>query len=77
VNPAYSDKSPKLFINVFISLIGSMALFAASLYISTMGFSFEDPIFGLTGVSLLHTGFNLLLGYAAMLVGRRRLIAME
>jgi hypothetical protein len=77
VNPAYSDKSPKLFLNIFIALFGGITMFAASLYISTMGFRFEDPIFGLTGVSLLHTGFNLLLGYAAMLVGRRRLLAME
>ena len=77
MNPAFSDKSPKLFLNVFIALIGGVAMFAASLYIFAMGFRLEDPIFGMTGVSLLHSGFNLLLGYAALLVGKRRLLAME
>jgi len=77
VNPVYSDKSPMLFLNVFIALFGGMALFAASLYVSTMGFRLQDPVMGMTGVSLLHSGLNLLLGYAALLVGRRRLLAME
>jgi hypothetical protein len=52
-------------------------MFAASLYVFTLGFRVQDPILGLTGVSLLHSGLNLLLGYAAMLLGRRRLLAME
>ena len=77
MNPAFSDKSPKLFINIFIALFGGIALFAASLYVSTMGFRFSDPVIGMTGVSLLHSGLNVLLGYAAMLVGRRKLLAME
>ena len=77
MNPAFSEKSPKLFINIFIALFGGIAMFAASLYVSTMGFRIQDPIFGMTGVSLLHAVFNLILGYAAMLVGRRRLLAME
>jgi hypothetical protein len=77
VNPAFSEKSPKLFINIFIALFGGIAMFAASLYVSTLGFRFPDPILGLTGVSFFHSGLNLLLGYAALLVGRRRLLAME
>jgi hypothetical protein len=77
VNPAYSDKSPRLFLNIFVALIGGIAMFAASLYILTMGFRLEEPIFRMTGVSLLHTGFNLLLGYAALLMGRKRLLTME
>ena len=77
VNPAFSDKSPKLFINIFIALFGGIAMFAASLYVSTMGFRLPDPVMGMTGVSFLHSGLNLLLGYAALLVGRRRLLAME
>ena len=77
VNPAYSDKSPMLFLNIFIALFGGIALFAASLYVSTMGFRLQDPVMGMTGVSLLHSGLNLLLGYAALLVGRRRLLGME
>ena len=77
VNPAFSDKSPKLFINIFIALFGGIAMFAASLYVSTLGFRFPDPVIGMTGVSLLHSGLNMLLGYAALLVGRRRLLGME
>ena len=77
VNPAYSDKSPKLLLNVFVALVGGIALFAASLYVATMGFRLQEPVMGMTGVSLLHSGLNLLLGYAALLVGRRRLLAME
>ena len=77
VNPAFSDKSPKLFLNVFIALFGGIAMFAASLYIATLGMRLQDPILGLTGVSLIHSGFNLILGYAALLLGRRRLLAME
>ncbi len=77
VNPAFSDKSPKLFINIFIALFGGIAMFAASLYVSTMGFRLPDPVMGMTGVSFFHSGLNLLLGYAALLVGRRRLLAME
>ena len=77
VNPAYSDKSPRLVLNVFVALVGGIALFAASLYVSTMGFRLQDPVIGVTGVSLLHSGLNLLLGYAALLVGRRRLLTME
>jgi len=77
VNPVYSDKSPMLLLNIIIALFGGMALFAASLYVSTMGFRLQDPVMDMTGVSLLHSGLNLLLGYAALLVGRRRLLAME
>jgi len=77
MNPAFSDKSPKLFLNIIIALIGGIALFAASLYVSTMGFRLPDPVMGMTGVSLFHSGLNLLLGYTALLVGRRRLLAME
>ena len=77
MNPAYSDESPKLFINIFIALFGGIAMFAASLYVSTLGFRFPDPVIGMTGVSLLHSGLNMLLGYAALLVGRRRLLGME
>jgi hypothetical protein len=77
VNPAFSDKSPKLFLNIFIALFGGIALFAASLYVSTMGFRLPDPVMGMTGVSFFHSVLNLLLGYAALLVGRRRLLAME
>ena len=77
VNPAYSDESPKLFINIFIAMFGGIAMFAASLYVSTLGFRFPDPVIGMTGVSLLHSGLNMLLGYAALLVGRRRLLGME
>jgi hypothetical protein len=77
VNPAFSDKSPRLFLNVFIALFGGIAMFGASLYIATLGMRLQDPILGLTGVSLIHSGFNMILGYAALLVGRRRLLAME
>ena len=68
---------PKLFLNVFIALFGGIAMFAASLYIATLGMKLQDPIFGLSGVSLIYSGFNLIIGYAALLVGRRRLLAME
>ena len=77
VNPAFSDKSPRLFLNVFIALFGGIAMFAASLYIATLGMRLQDPIFGLTGVSLIHSGFNIIFGYAALLVGKRKLLAME
>jgi hypothetical protein len=77
VNPAFSEKSPMLFVNVFIAMLGCIGMFAASLYVLTMGFRLEDPVLGMTGVSLLHSGLNLLVGYVALLVGRRRLLAME
>ena len=77
VNPAFSDKSPKLFLNMFIALFGGIAMFAASLYFATMGMRLQEPILGLAGVSLIHSGFNLIIGYAALLLGRRRLLAME
>jgi hypothetical protein len=77
MNPAFSEKSPQLIINIIIALFGGMAMFAASLYVSTMGFRLPDPVMGMTGVSFFHSGLNLLLGYAALLVGRRRLLAME
>jgi hypothetical protein len=44
---------------------------------ATLGMRLQDPILGLIGVSIIHSGFNLILGYAALLVGRRRLLAME
>jgi hypothetical protein len=77
VNPAFSEKSPMLFVNVFIAMLGCIGMFAASLYVLTRGFRLEDPVLGMTGVSLLHSGLNLLVGYVALLVGRRRLLAME
>jgi hypothetical protein len=36
-----------------------------------------EPVFGFVGVSFLHSAFNLLLGYIALIVGRRRLLRME
>ena len=74
---AYSDVSPMIFLNIFIALFGGIALFAASLYVSTMGFTLPDPVMGMAGVSFLHTGLNLLLGFIALLVGRRRLLALK
>ena len=77
MNPAYSEKSPKFFLNVFITLFGGMVMFAASLYITTLGFSLPDPVMGFVGISFFHSGFNILLGYIALLIGRRRLLKME
>jgi hypothetical protein len=77
VNPAYSDISPMIFFNIFIALFGGIALFATSLYVSTMGFTLSDPVMGMAGVSFLHAGLNLLLGFTALLVGRRRFLALE
>jgi len=77
INPAFSDKSPRLWINVIIVMTVNICLFLLTIMILTGGGGLEDPRGGLLGVLLLHGGLVWGVGAVLLLLGRRRLRAME
>jgi hypothetical protein len=77
LNPAYSNKSMKLGVNIFIAIFFSIGLFAASSLILTKGFTLSDPIGGMFTVQLLQIALSLLLGTIVLMFGKRKLSRIE
>lgn len=77
LNPAYSNKSMKLGVNVLITIFFSIGLFATSLLILTRGFNIPNPIGGIFTVQLLQVALSLLLGTLVLIFGKRKLNRIE
>ncbi len=79
VNPAFSEKSVRLFVNVIISIIVSIGMLIVSIAaISyTLGFSQQDPTASALYLQLSQTGLVWLVGTGLLAVGKRRLSKIE
>ncbi len=77
VNPAFSEKSIKLWINVMIAMFGSIGLFLLSLLILTKGGQLTEPIGGMVSIQLVHQALAWLVGVMVLLVGKKRLSSIE
>ena len=77
VNPAFSEKSVRLFINVIISVFVSIGMFIVSLAVIGLGFTLSDPIAILLYLQLLQTALVWLVGTGLLALGKRRLSKIE
>jgi hypothetical protein len=75
LNPPFSVKSVRLWLNVMIVMFVSMGLFAASVLILTRGG--PEPIGGMSYVLLLLTGLSWLVGIVFLYLGKRKLSRTE
>jgi hypothetical protein len=75
LNPAFSEKSIKLWLNVIIAVFVPVGLFLLSLVV-LMGAGLE-PLGGMPYVLLLQTPLNWLVGIVFLLFGQRRLSRIE
>lgn len=77
LNPAFSEKSPKLGVNIMIATSVSIGLFAVSLLsLMRMGM-WSETICGMLYVQLLQTALSWLVGIVFLYLGKRRLSRIE
>jgi len=74
LNPVYSEKSVKFFVNIITAVFVSVGLFAVSLVILMKN---GEPVGGFLYVQLVQTGLSWLLGIVFLYCGKRRLSRME
>jgi hypothetical protein len=77
VNPAFTEKSMKLWINIIIAVVVSMGLFIASLLILTRGGELAEPVGGLPHVLLVQTLLCWFLGIVFLYLGKENLKRIE
>jgi hypothetical protein len=77
VNPAFSEKSPRLWINVMIVMGSQIGLFVLALIILTGGGQAPDPVGGMPYLLLTHAVLGWLAGGALLLFGKRKLEGIE
>ena len=77
LNPAFSKKSVKFQINIFIAIFISIGLFVVSLLVFTVGFQTTEPIGGILYIQLLQIPLSWLLGIIFLYLGKRRLSRIE
>ncbi len=77
LNPAFSIKSGKLGLNIFISVFVSMGLFAVSLMSVMRVGAWSDTVDGMLLVYLLQTVLIWLVGTAFLCLGKKRLRRIE
>jgi hypothetical protein len=75
LNPAYSPKSVKLWLNLMITVFVSFGLFVASLSALTAGR--PDSFGGMSHIQLLQVVLNWMLGIVFLVLGKRKLNRME
>ena len=75
LNPAFSEKSVKLWINIMIAMFVSIGLFAVSLFVLMIGRS--EPISGIVYVQLVQTPLSWLVGIVFLSLGKRNLSRIE
>lgn len=77
LNPAFSEKSVKLWLNIMIAIFASIALFAASLMsLITVG-AFSETTVGILYLQLVQSALSWLVGLVFLYLGKRRLGRIE
>jgi hypothetical protein len=74
LNPVYSTKSIKFFINIFLAVAASIGLLFISLFILMRS---GEPIGGLLGVQIIQVLLSCLLGSIFFYLGKKKLCRME
>lgn len=77
LNPAFSTKSVRLFINVLVVEFVSIGLFAVPLILLTLGGRITDPMEDLTYSLLIQAFLSWLLGIGVLFLGKRKLDNIE
>lgn len=77
LNPAFSKKSVKFTINLFIAMFISIGLFLVSLLVFTVGFQTTEPVGGILYIQLLQIPMSWLLGIVFLYLGKIRLNRIE
>ena len=77
LNPAFSDRSVKMWINVVIAMFTSIGFLAVSLYILTRGGRVTTPTGGILFIQVIHTTLSWIAGVAALYGGKRNLRRIE
>ncbi len=77
LNPAFSEKSVRLWLNVIIAIFVSVGLFAVSVVISILMGFFSEPIAGIFYIQLLQTMLSWLMGIVFLYLGKRKLSRIE
>ena len=76
LNPAFSEKSVKLWATVMIAIFASIGLFAVSLLLLTPAFVNSEP-HGILYLQLLQTALSWTVGTVFLYLGKRKLIRIE
>jgi hypothetical protein len=77
LNPAFSEKSVKLWLNIMIAIFASIGLFAVSLMtLATLGV-FSETIVGIFSLHLIQSALSWLVGLVFLYLGKRRLTRIE
>ncbi|MCW4053209.1 MAG: hypothetical protein NWE78_08400, partial [Candidatus Bathyarchaeota archaeon] len=77
LNPAFSEKSVKLWLNIMVAIFVSIALFAASLVSLIAVGAFSETIMGTLQLQLLQSALSWLVGVVFLYLGKRRLSRIE
>jgi hypothetical protein len=77
LNPAFSTKSVRLFINILVVEFVSIGLFAVPLILLTLGGRITDPMEDLTYSLMIQALLSWLLGIGFLFLGKRKLEHIE
>jgi len=77
LNPVFSEKSVRLWLNVMISIFSSIGLFAVSMVIITLGGFSSEPFGGLLPLQLVQTTLIWIIGSVLLLFGTWKLKRIE
>jgi ABC-type branched-subunit amino acid transport system permease subunit len=77
LNPAFSEKSVTLWVNIVIAVFFSIGLFVISLVVLTEGGQMSEPAGGLPGVFLLQGIVCWVVGVIVLRLGRERFSRIE
>lgn len=77
LNPAFSEKSVVLWVNIVVAVFFSIGLFVISLVVLTKGGQISDPAGGLPAVFLFQGVMCWLIGWALLYVGKARFERIE
>jgi hypothetical protein len=77
LNPVFSEKSVRLWVNVMISIFSSIGLFAISMVIITIGGFSSEPFGGLFPLQVIQTALIWIIGSILLFFGTWKLKRIE
>ncbi|MFB0504087.1 MAG: hypothetical protein ACETWE_09655, partial [Candidatus Bathyarchaeia archaeon] len=77
LNPAFSPKSVRLWVNVMVVIFSSIGLFAVSLLVLTRVFAMSEAFGAILYVQLMQTAMGWLLGVVFLFLGKMKLSKIE
>jgi len=77
LNPAFSPKSVRLWVNVMVTIFSSIGLFAVSLLVLTRAFAMSETFGTILYIQLMQTAMSWLLGVVFLFLGKMKLSKIE